>query len=102
MLELIWTRRAEEHLQRVFSELDSVAPNIAESWLMDVGKRVELLSRFPEMAGMWKPPFRKLKLGRELGLFYTIEGKRIILSGIFPLRMDPATILRKLEQTDWP
>lgn len=102
MHELIWTRRAEEHLQRVFSELDSVAPSIAETWLVDVGKRVELLSQFPEMAGMCRTPFRKLKLGRELGLFYTIEGRRLILSGIFPLRMDPETILRRLQQKDWP
>ena len=83
MLEVIWTRRAEDHVQRIFAKLDEYSPQIAESWLEAIGKRAELLCR------------------RGLGLFYVIEGRRLIVSGIFPLHMDPATILRRLEDSDW-
>jgi hypothetical protein len=29
------------------------------------------------------------------------EGRRLIVSGIFPLTMEPATLLRRLEDDDW-
>lgn len=81
--------------------LDASSPPNAESWLKEIGTRAELLARFPEMTLMWRRPYRCAKLRRGLGLFYVIEGRRFIVSGIFPLRMDPATILRRLEDEDW-
>ena len=101
MLEVVWTRRAEDHVQRIFSKLDEYSPRIAESWLDEIGKRSDLLAQFPEMATVWRGPYRCAKLRRGLGLFYVIEGRRLIVSGIFPLSMDPATILRRLEDADW-
>jgi plasmid stabilization system protein ParE len=47
MLEVVWTRRAEDHVQRIFARLDEYSPRIAESWLEEIGKRAELLARFP-------------------------------------------------------
>ena len=102
MLEIVWTRRAEDHLQRIFAELDDFSPQLAEAWLEDVGKRAALLGRFPNMAPVWRDRFRRLLLPRELSLFYTIEARGVILAGIFPLAMNPETILRRLEETDWP
>ena len=101
MLEIVWTRRAEDHVQRIFSKLDSYSPQTAELWLDEIGKRAALLSRFPEIATVWRVPYRCSKLRRGLGLFYVIEGRRLVVSGIFPLSMDPATIFSRLEDTDW-
>ena len=101
MLEVVWTRRAEDHVQRIFARLDEYSPRIAESWLEEIGKRAELLARFPKIATIWRGHYRCSKLRRGLGLFYVIEGRRLIVSGIFPLDMDPATILRRLEDLDW-
>jgi plasmid stabilization system protein ParE len=101
VLEIVWTRRAEDHVQRVFSKLDDYSPRIAESWLEEIERRIELLARFPEMASLWRGRFRCLKLRRGLGLFYVVEGGRLIVHGIFPLTMNPATILRRLEDDDW-
>lgn len=53
------------------------------------------------MAPLLKTPFRRLVLRRELGLYYTIEGRRLIIAGIYSLRMDPEAIVKRLEQTDW-
>ena len=101
MLEVVWTRRAEDHVQRIFSKLDGYSPRIAELWLDEIGKRAALLARFPEMATVWRAPYRCSKLRRGLGLFYVIEGRRLVVSGIFPLSMDPSTIFRRLEDSDW-
>ena len=101
MLEVVWTRRAEDHVQRVFAKLDEYSPRVAESWLEEIERRVQLLARFPEMATIWREPYRCLKLRRGLGLFYVIEGRRLIVTGIFPLKMDPTTIIRRLEDADW-
>lgn len=60
-----------------------------------------LLARFPGMASVWRGRFRCLKLRRGLGLFYVVEGRRLIVSGIFPLTMEPGTLLRRLEDDDW-
>lgn len=54
MLEVVWTRRAEDHVQRIFSKLDEYSPRIAESWLDEIGKRSDLLAQFPEMATVWR------------------------------------------------
>jgi plasmid stabilization system protein ParE len=101
MLEVVWTRRAEGHIQRIFAKLDEYSPRIAESWLEEIGGRAELLARFPEMASIWRSPYRCSRLRRGLGLFYVIEGRRLIVSGIFPLSMDTANIFRRLEGADW-
>ena len=53
------------------------------------------------MASVWRGRFRCLKLRRGLGLFYVIEGRRLLVSGIFPLTMEPQTMLRRLEEDDW-
>jgi hypothetical protein len=44
MLEIVWTRRAGDHLQRVFSELDAIAPTLAEAWTL---KRSSNISNKP-------------------------------------------------------
>jgi len=98
MLEVVWTRRAEDHVQRIFAKIDEYWPHTAEAWLAEIGKRAELLARFPEITPIWRSPYRCSKLRRGLGLF---EGRQLVVSGIIPLRMDPATIFRRLEDEDW-
>ncbi|MEA3208929.1 MAG: hypothetical protein QOE70_1986 [Chthoniobacter sp.] len=80
MLEIVWTQRAERQLQHVFSEFDRFSPTVAVAWLEEVGTRSSLLAHFPEMAPVWRQPYRRLLLRRELGLFYTVEPRGIIIA----------------------
>jgi len=79
-----------------------LAPRAAASWLRTIEARTALLSDFPSMAPIWFIGYRRLVIARELGLYYSLEGQRIFISGIYPLEMSPETIRARLQQDDWP
>ena len=55
------------------------------------------LRAFPEIAPVFHEPYRRLLVhGFPYGIFYTIEGKRIIVSGVMDLRQDPNSIRQRL------
>jgi hypothetical protein len=46
---------------------------------------------------MFREPYRRLLVhGFPYGIFYTIEGHRIIISGVMDLRQDPSKIRQRL------
>ena len=93
-------RGAEDHLLRVFSQLDEYSPGMRKRGSRKSKRASSLLRDFRKRASVWRGRFRCLKLRRGLGLFYVIEGRRLLVSGIFPLTMEPETLLRRLEDDD--
>lgn len=67
---------------------------------MPFDESVELLKRNPELGPKFKvSPFRRLIiLQTSWGIFYTIEGKRIMIQTILDLRQRPETIERRLRE----
>ena len=56
------------------------------------------LSRFPELGPLYSFPFRRLLIPKTpFGLFYTIEGRRIMVNAVLDLRSDPDRILERLK-----
>ena len=78
MLEVVWTRRAEDHAQRIFAKLDEYSPRIAELWLEGIGKRAELLARFPSKGSVLRrqKPADEL-LRRDRSRLVTRAGERV-------------------------
>ena len=55
------------------------------------------LRTFPEIAPAFHESYRRLLVhGFPYGIFYMIEGRRIIVSGVMDLRQDPDIIRRRL------
>jgi plasmid stabilization system protein ParE len=55
------------------------------------------LRTFKEIAPVFHGSHRRLLVhGFPYGIFYTIEGRRIIVSGVMDLRQDPDVIRRRL------
>jgi hypothetical protein len=55
------------------------------------------LRDFPEIAPIFHGSYRRLLVqGFPYGVFYTIEGRRIIIAGVLDLRQDPKIVRQRL------
>lgn len=55
------------------------------------------LRTFPEIAPVFHESYRRLLVhGFPYGIFYSLEGGRIIVSGVMDLRQDPEAMRRRL------
>ena len=55
------------------------------------------LRAFPAIAPVCHEPYRRLLVhGFPFGIFYTVEGRRIIVSAVMDLRQDPEVIRQVL------
>ncbi len=55
------------------------------------------LRTFPQIAPLFHESYRRLLVhGYPYGIFYSIEGSRIIVAGVMDLRQDPEAIRRRL------
>ena len=93
--ELIWTQGATSDLQGIYIGLED---NGAEQLLERIEASLSLLKAFPKRGPKHRATIRKLLVGRKnrYGLFYSIEGKRIVVVAIADLRQDPRTIEKLL------
>ena len=59
---------------------------------------VQLIAMNPEIGPFWRiAPFRRrLITGYPVGIFYSIIGKRVVMSAVIDLRQDAASIDRQL------
>jgi plasmid stabilization system protein ParE len=99
MREVVWTRGAEADLQFIFDQLSDLRDGAGEEFLILLDAAIELLKQFPEMAPTYESPFRRLvvKDGRH-GLFYTIEGRRVILHAVADLRGNPELLRERFKR----
>jgi len=67
-----------------------------EKFLRSTDHKLELLRTFPEMAPRSQSAkIRKTRIGRTpFGLFYAIEGRRLMVIAVQDLRQDPLTLAR--------
>ena len=90
-----WLAGAEQDLDAMFAaRLDAGG---SEKFLRQVERALTLLLAFPELGPVVAHPFRRYLLrDRNLGLFYTFEGRRIFIHALCDLRQDPAHLRRRL------
>ena len=70
-----------------------------DSFYEKIDSSLERLRNFPKLGSIYSDPFRKLLIkDTPYGMFYTIEGRRIMVNAILDLRMDPDRILDRLER----
>ena len=97
MLEVVWKGGAEQDLLRIFAELDERREGAGADFTRKLDASLQNLRGFPEMAPVFDPPMRRLVVGNSgYGLFYTVEGRGIIIHALIHLRQDPETILAKI------
>ncbi|MFT5467196.1 MAG: plasmid stabilization system protein ParE [Verrucomicrobiales bacterium] len=98
--ELIWTQGATSDLQEVYERLEERREGLGEEILTELDGKIGLLKLFPEMAKRYTRRVRRLLFSRrrDFGLFYAINGRRLIVVAVADLRQDPESIARLLKQ----
>lgn len=97
MRELILLFRADADIQAAFERYEDWQEGRGVVFLRHLDAAFELLRAHPEIAPMFAHGHRRLLVtGFPFGIFYSIEGNRIVVAGVSDLRQDPGTILRRL------
>jgi plasmid stabilization system protein ParE len=100
-MDIVWTRAAESDLQALYQNLEEHA--FGDDFLSLIDASLHLLLQFPEMAPIFDVPLRRLVLNnRRYGLFYCIEGRRIILHAVADLRRDPEELRERFRRLTRP
>jgi plasmid stabilization system protein ParE len=87
MREIVWTRSADADFQSLFNSLEDTRPGSGGDLMTLIDSSIETLKEFPGMAPVFVRPIRRLLLpNRRHGIFYAVEGKRIIIHAVADLR----------------
>lgn len=92
---LVWTIGATSDLQEIYSKLSELRAN---RLLEKLDAALSTLKIFPELAPVYLLHQRRLVIGndRRYGVFYAIEGRRIVISAVADLRQSPQAIKKQL------
>lgn len=95
MSGVIWLAAAERDVQRLYERAEEW--NGGDAFLDRLEKCTRPLHSFPSLAPVFSGEIRRLLLARDsLGVFYAVEGMRIVILRVSDLRQDPKMIRRKL------
>jgi len=90
---------ADTQLQQLYSNLEDLRDGLGDQFYADFRAACDLLARFPELAPRHRHRFRRYFLRHwKTGIFYAINGSRLMIVGVMDLRQDPTQIDRWLEQ----
>ncbi|MEO6034496.1 MAG: type II toxin-antitoxin system RelE/ParE family toxin [Verrucomicrobiota bacterium] len=97
MSELVFLFSADADIQAGFSFYEEYQPSRGEIFMRHLDLAFGRLRTFPEIAPVFHEIYRRLLVpGFPYGIFYSIEGRRIIVAGVLDLRQDPEIIRRRL------
>ncbi|MEQ1860072.1 MAG: type II toxin-antitoxin system RelE/ParE family toxin [Chthoniobacteraceae bacterium] len=93
-MEVVILSGADADMDEIYVRLDERGGG--EAFLLAMDRKLELLRTFPHMAPRTQSAkVRKAKIGRTpFGVFYTVEGKRLMVVEVQDLRQDPRTLAK--------
>ena len=97
MSELVFLFSADADIQTAYEFYEAYQEGRGEVFMRHLDVAFGQLNTFPEIAPVFHEPYRRLLVhGFPYGIFYAIEGRRIIVSSVMDLRQDPDIIRRRL------
>ena len=91
-------RGAEADVLEHFVRLEEQRAGSGERFYRSLDAALELVRRQPQMAPLYRANVRRLVLRTfRLGVFYAIEGERLMVGAILDLRQNPAQIERRVK-----
>lgn len=98
MSELVFLFSADSDIQTGYAFCEDHQAGRGEIFMRHLDLAFGRLRTFPEIAPVFHKTYRRLLVpGFPYGIFYSIEGRRIIVSAVLDLRQDPEMIRRRLE-----
>lgn len=96
-LDLILLFSADSDIQAGFNACEEQQSGRGEIFMRHLDATFARIRRFPESAPVFHPPFRRVLVPSfPYGVFYAIEGKRLVVVGVMDLRQNPESIQRRL------
>ena len=97
MSELVFLFSADADIQTAYEFYEAYQVGRGEVFMRHLDVGFGRLRTFPEIAPVFHEAHRRLLVhGFPYGIFYTVAGRRIIISGVMDLRQDPDIIRRRL------
>lgn len=97
MTELILLLSADLEVQRAFAHYEDYQEGRGAIFLHHLETAFEQLRHFPESGARFHRSYRRLLVPHfPYGIFYTIEARGIVVTGVADTRQDPKSILRRL------
>jgi plasmid stabilization system protein ParE len=100
--ELLWTAGFDRELQEIFDFLEDRLPGSGERFVLNLDRSLGLLRQYPESAPRFRTLCRRLVLASGYGVFYQINGSRIVLVALLHLSLPIEAILRRLGEVPDP
>ena len=98
MSELVFLFSADADIQAAYEFYEAVQPGRGEVFIRHLDAAFGQLRTFPEIAPVFHKSHRRMLVhGFPFGIFYSLEGDRIIVSGVLDLRQDPGIIRRRFD-----
>ena len=97
MSEVVALAAAESQLFELYDKLEDRREGLGDRFDADYRDACVCLESFPELGPMFEGRVRRLLLRQwHIGLFYVIEGNRIMIQGALDVRQSPRSIRRQL------
>ena len=98
MSELVFLLSADRDIQEAYEFYEHWQEGRGAIFIRHLDAVFEHLRRFPEIGPTFHRSYRRLLVpGFPYGIFYMIEGRRIIIPAIIDTRQRPDAILRRLQ-----
>ncbi|MGF1656950.1 MAG: hypothetical protein ACFCU3_08240 [Verrucomicrobiales bacterium] len=101
MSELVILFSADTDIQTAFEFYEAFQSGRGEVFMLHLDMAFGQLRAFPDAAPIFYEPYRRLLVkGFPYGIFYTLEGRRIIVCGVMDLRQDPEVLRRRFRSQE--
>ena len=98
-MELIVLLGAESDIQVAFNRFEEYREGVGLKFLQELELAYEYLRRHPRIGRLYANNRRRLLVPNfPFGIFYAVEGDRIVVSAVLDLRQDPDRIRERLEE----
>jgi len=95
--EVVFLRSAEADLQSAFNRYEDKVDGLGEEFILTIDGSLTAVRQFPEMARLYHKTIRRLVISRfPYGVFYPVEGQRIVVHAVLDLRQHPRNIRKRL------
>jgi plasmid stabilization system protein ParE len=100
MIDLIVLLGAEVESQEIYNQLEDIRPGKGDRFLETLAKCYGQLCDYPESGPRVRKTYRRLLVPHtNYGIYYTLEGRRLMIAAVVDVRQDPEAIERRLSRT---
>ena len=95
--EIIWLLKTEVSFQEIYNWICTYSEVRAKKFFHSTNDTLDQAAIFPELGHSYGKKIRRiLALNGRYGIFYRVEGQRLVVLGIEDLRQEPERLLKNL------